>query len=168
MDRSAQTLTIFDRLLDQVAQIEQGESIEQPQATIDRAEQFAKEFDGSLLDLYIACESLVNLGETIQDEIKEDAYSEAELMGDDQRLGVSFYTRESYKKYDYPDDEYINKVQSQIEKVQKNMEPLKESLKPLENEVSSLKDSIKSRKKTLEKEGKAKFKGSTKSIVIKK
>lgn len=154
-------MKIVDKLLDHIAKLEHADKLEQPKDTIQRTQKFLEDYNGSLLDLYVVADALETIGSELK-ECKEQAYSEATLQYGESKFehrGVSITPRESYHRYDYPEDSYIEKVEQELDTV-------KEQLKPLKKEEKALKNSIKDRQKKLVEEGKAEFKGSTKILAI--
>lgn len=151
-------------LQDLIAQIELEDRWQTTPETAENLKEYLDRYEGSSLDLTLLADRLSFIADTVKDAHKELAYEEALLMGHDSKFthrGNDITPVESYIRYDYPDDEYISRVEE-------DLKPVKKQIKSLKSKEKGLKDSIKSRQKQLVEEGLAKKTGSTKFIKISK
>lgn len=152
----------LDKILDHLALLEQGDKFEHPSNTKNRTKDLAEEWDESYIDLYVLADSLKQIGETLISETRDSAYAEASLKGHEEKFehrGIHLTPFEGYAKYDYPNDDILDKYAKQLEVVEEKMEPFKKERK-------AIKDSIKSRKTKLQKQGKAKLKSKTRGLRV--
>lgn len=151
-------------LNDLLAQVERTDSYETPKQTLEKVDEYLSDYKGSYIDLQIIADRASTIAGHILDQIKEDAYYEAQLSGHESKFdhkGNALTPVESHKKYNYPDDDYIQQVEE-------DMEPISKELSQLKKQEKGLKDSIKSRQKELEELGLAEFVSSNKYLKISK
>lgn len=149
---------------DLVAQIERTDRYETTAETMEKVDTYLQDYKGSYIDLQIIADRASSIAGHILDNIKEDAYYEAQIEGHESKFeykGNALTPVESHKKYEYPQDDYIDQVSE-------DMEPVSKEVKALKKQEKQLKDSIKSRQKELEELGLAEFVGSNKYLKISK
>lgn len=143
--------------IDVVMQIDRDDKFQTTPETLDVLRATLKKYKGTAIDMMLVGDRLKTIADEILTVIKEDAWYEAQLAGHDSKFthrGNSLTPVESHHRYDYPDDDYIDKVTEQ--------------LKPVLKKKKTLEASIKSRQKELVESGDATLTGSSKYLKIDK
>lgn len=149
---------------DIVAQIELSDRYQTTAETSENVDAYLARYKGSYIDMHIVADRLSTIASQIMDDVKERAYEEAMLEGYEAEFtykGNALTPVESHKKYEFPDDEYIAKVQE-------DLKPITKKLKDIKKTEKGLKDSIKAREQELIEEGRAKFITSNRYLKISK
>lgn len=143
--------------LDTLMQIDREDEYQTTAETLEVLEDALERYDGNVIDLVLIADRIKTIGATVFDQYKEDAWYATQVEGNfgkHTHKGNSITPVESHFKYEYPDDEYINKVTQQ--------------LTPVLKKKKSLEDSIKARQKELVENDEATLVGSSKTLRIDK
>jgi len=128
-----------------------------PSESKEIAASIVEDWSDSYIDLFVLSKLLSDISKEVLDSVKENAYLETEILGHDNKFeykGISITPVSGYKKYKFPEDDYITEVSGK--------------LKQAETTVKGLKESIKAREKELIKEDKAILVSETKTLKISK
>jgi hypothetical protein len=119
---------LIDNVLDLVAKIDRGDSLETPQLAIQRTTEFAENYEDSYIDLFVVAGLLASIAEELKSQSKDRAYTEAILEGFEEKFtwrGVDLTPVESHKQYDYPKDPKRERYLVLLIDIEEEMKPLK-------------------------------------------